>query len=30
LLVALRADRASEVFGPTGRAVTAWTERTPE
>ena len=27
LLVALRADRAAQVFGPTGRAVTAWTER---
>jgi acyl-coenzyme A thioesterase PaaI-like protein len=27
LLVALRADRAAEVFAPTGRAVTAWTER---
>ena len=27
LLVALRADRAAEVFASTGRAVTAWTER---
>jgi acyl-coenzyme A thioesterase PaaI-like protein len=27
LLVALRAERAAEVFAPTGRAVAAWTER---
>jgi uncharacterized protein (TIGR00369 family) len=27
LLVALRAERAAEVFGPTGRAVRAWTSR---
>jgi acyl-coenzyme A thioesterase PaaI-like protein len=27
VLVALRAERAAEVFAPTGRAVAAWTER---
>jgi hypothetical protein len=27
LLVALRAERAAEVFGPTGRSVDAWTAR---
>jgi acyl-coenzyme A thioesterase PaaI-like protein len=29
VLVALRAERAAEVFAPTGRAVAAWTERPP-
>jgi acyl-coenzyme A thioesterase PaaI-like protein len=30
LLVALRAERAAEVFAPTGRAVGAWTSRSDE
>jgi uncharacterized protein (TIGR00369 family) len=30
VLVALRADRASEVFAPTGRAVAAWTTRSSD
>ena len=30
VLVALRADRASEVFAPTGRAVGAWTTRSSD